>query len=126
MFSSTIRWFFLEVLKLLCFFISIQDSGPLVSPTPRGNSKLKILLVQLVYNKKQVKYFQLPQKRSNFVTSRKQPHISSNHTKKNTRSSRQRITMGRYKTKATEADLDIFTHISSYSDILCISRHIQA
>ena len=37
-------------------------------------------------------------------------------------SSRQGITMGKYKTKAIQADFGIFTHIPAYSDI---SRHIQ-
>ena len=37
-------------------------------------------------------------------------------------SSRQGITMRKYKTKAIEADFGIFTHIPAYSDI---SRHIQ-
>ena len=37
-------------------------------------------------------------------------------------SSRQGITMGKYKTKAIQADLGILTHIPAYSDI---SRHIQ-
>ena len=39
-----------------------------------------------------------------------------------TPSSRQRITTGKYKTKAIQADLGIFTHIPAYSDI---STHIQ-
>ena len=37
-------------------------------------------------------------------------------------SSRQGTTMGKYKTKAIQADLGIFTHIPGYSNI---SRHIQ-
>ena len=39
------------------------------------------------------------------------------------RSSRQCINIGKYKAKAIHADLGIFTHISTYSDI---SRHVQA
>ena len=47
------------------------------------------------------------------------------------RSSRQGITIGKYKAKAIQADLGIFKHISAHSDIpmhiqLDIIRHIQA
>ena len=40
-------------------------------------------------------------------------------------SSRQGITMGKYKTKAIQADLGIFTHIPAYSDISGIFKYIQ-
>ena len=76
-----------------------------------------------------MKYFQLPQKKSNFVASRKQPHGHSdynlqspadvqisNHVFKQKRD---------FKTngKAIQADLGIFTHIPTYSGII---RHIRA
>ena len=40
-------------------------------------------------------------------------------------SSRQGITTGKYKTKAIQADLGIFTHIPAYSDISGIFKYIQ-
>ena len=46
-----------------------------------------------------------------------------------TRSSRQGITIGKYKAKAIQEDLGIFTHISAYSDIsmhVHSARHSQA
>ena len=83
-----------------------------------------------------MKYFQLHQKKSNFVSSSKQPHVSSgynlqspvdiqkgNHVFKQKRDCKTNGEMGKCKTKAIHGDLGIFTHIPAYSGI---SRHIQA
>ena len=56
--------------------------------------------------------------------SKKSPSFSSVNVKiVTTPSSWQGITMGKYKTKAIQTNLDIFTHIPAYSDI---SRYIQS
>ena len=62
----------------------------------------------LVLDKKQIKYSQLLQEKSIFVSSRKQP---------------KEITMKKFKTKAIQADKGIFTHILAYSDIF---KHKQS
>ena len=66
-----------------------------------------------------------------FVSPRKQHHFPKTQTSSfvqtlkqvSTRSSRQGITIGKYKAKAIQEDLGIFTYISAYSDI---SMHIQS
>ena len=54
-------------------------------------------------NKKQIKYFQLPQKKNQTVSSRKLPIFLKTLKQVTTRSRRQGITMGKHKTKAIQA-----------------------
>ena len=82
-----------------------------------------------------MKYFQLLWKKSNFVSLRKQAHVSSNYNLqsplgvqisnqvfKQTRDCKINAEMGKCKTKAIQADLGIFRYIPAYSGIF---RHIQ-
>ena len=46
------------------------------SSASKGNSKFEILLAKISLNKKQVKYFQLLQKKSHFVSSRKKAYVA--------------------------------------------------
>ena len=56
------------------------------TPAPsdsKSNSKFEILIVKIFglkqNNTKQIKYFQLLQKKSKFVSSRKQPYVASDY-----------------------------------------------
>ena len=72
-------------------------------------------------NKKQIKYFQLPQKKNQTVSSRKLPIFLKTLKQVTTRSRRQGITMGKHKTKAIQAIQAYsckFQHVQAYSDII--------
>ena len=60
-----------------------QDSRPPAPSDSKSNSKFEILIVKIFglkqNNTKQIKYFQLLQKKSNFVSSRKQPYVASDY-----------------------------------------------
>ena len=113
--------------------------NPLLSHYPsvlKVNSKSK----SLVQHKEQINQFQLLQKKSNFVYSRKQSHApsdynlqtpidvqTSNHMFKWKRDCKTNVDMGKCKTKAIQADLGIFRHIlanlgiiQAYSE-LCVT-----
>ena len=123
-----------------------QDTQPPTPSTPRPRKVTAILNLtceniqpktktKKKKKKKKKKYFQLLKKKSIFVFSRKQRHFPSdyklqfpveiqisNDVFKQTRNCKLNWEMGKCKTKAIQADLDIFTHIPAYSDI---SRHFR-
>ena len=67
--------------------------------------------------KKQIKYFELRQKKSNFVSSRKRPHVLSDYKLPGDNSLKVQVDQG---LQPVQVDIDIFTHIQEYS------RTIQA
>ena len=89
--------------------MSVSRFEPQGLRSAKVTTNLKFYLQKyLVLDKKQIKYSQLLQEKSIFVSSRKQP---------------KEITMKKFKTKAIQADKGIFTHILAYSDIF---KHKQS
>ena len=88
-----------------------QDSRP---SSPKGNSKLKILLIFLLSLKQKTnQILQAAIERIKFFLFRKAIYGWL----------KQGITTGQIKTKAIQADFAIFRHIQAYADIF---RHNQA
>ena len=89
--------------------MSVSRFEPQGLRSAKVTTNLKFYLQKyLVLDKKQIKYSQLLQEKSIFVSSRKQP---------------KEITMKKFKTKAIQAYGGIFTHILTYSDIF---KHKQS
>ena len=61
------------------------DSQPPIKPPTQPHSSQEVTISfnltckNMQSKKKQIKYFQLLQEKSNFVSSRKQPHVSSDY-----------------------------------------------
>ena len=76
---------------------------------PKDNGKFGILLAKIFSPLNKSNTPMLLQKKSNFVSSRKQS---------------KGITLKKWKTKSIQADVGIFTHILAYSDI-CIEQGVK-
>ena len=98
-------------------FCYIKISSLPAPSTPKDNSKFEMLLVK-IFRLKQIKYLELLQKKSNFVSLRKQPHVLLVSYKRFKKKKQvDKAYNGKCKIKTIQPDISIFKHILTYPDI---------